>query len=54
MTLGDLVCVMPVGETYLHKTSNLRLCMLQSCEEVNLVMQGVAQPVSVLQCKDDI
>jgi hypothetical protein len=54
MTLGDLVSVMPIGETYLHKTSNLRLCPLQSCEKVNPVMQGVAQPVSILHCKADI
>jgi hypothetical protein len=28
MTLGDLVVVMPIGETNLHKTSNSRLCPL--------------------------
>jgi hypothetical protein len=46
--------VMPIGETNLHKTSNSSLCPLQSCEKMNLVMQGVAQPVLGLQRKADI
>jgi hypothetical protein len=46
--------VMHIGETILHKTSNLRLCTLQSREEVNPVLQGVAQPVSGLHCKAGI
>jgi hypothetical protein len=54
MALGGLVSVMPIGETNLHKTSNSRLCPLQSHEEVNPVMQGVAQPVSGLHCKAGI
>ena len=49
MALGDLVSVMHIGETILHKTSNL-----QSREEVNPVLQGVAQPVSGLHCKAGI
>jgi hypothetical protein len=54
MALSDLVSVMHIGETYLHKTSNLRLYPLQSREEVNHVMQGKAQPISGLHCKADI
>jgi hypothetical protein len=54
MALGGLVSVMPIGETNLHKTSNSRLCPLQSHEEVNPVMQGVAQPVSGLHYKAGI
>jgi hypothetical protein len=50
MALGDLVSAMAIGETYLHKTSNSRLCPLQSREEVNHVMQGVARPVMGLHC----
>jgi hypothetical protein len=46
--------VMPIGETYLHKTNNSRLYPLQSREEVNLVMQGVAQLVSGQHCKAGI
>jgi hypothetical protein len=30
MALGSLVSMMPIGETNLHKTSNSRLCPLQS------------------------
>jgi hypothetical protein len=51
LTLGGLVSVTLIGETYLHKTSNSRLCPLQSCDEVNLVMRGVAQLVKGLHCK---
>jgi hypothetical protein len=54
MALGGLVSVIPIGETYLHKTRNSTLCPLQSREEVNLVMQGVAQPVMGLHCKAGI
>jgi hypothetical protein len=54
MALGGLVSVMPIGEINLHKTSNSRLCPLQSREEVNPVLQGVAQPVSRLHCKAGI
>jgi hypothetical protein len=54
MALGGLVLVTPIVETYLHKTNNSMLYTLQSREEVNLVMQGVAQPVSGLHCKADI
>jgi hypothetical protein len=51
MALGGLVSVMLISETYLHKTSNSRFYPLQSREEVNPVMQGVALPVSGLKCK---
>jgi hypothetical protein len=54
MALGDLVSMMPIGETNLHKTSNLRLCPLRSREEVNPVLQGVAQLVSGLHYKAGI
>jgi hypothetical protein len=54
MALGGLVSVMPIGETNLHKTSNSKLCPLPSHEEVNPVLQGVAQPVLGLHCKADI
>jgi hypothetical protein len=54
MALGDLASVMPISETKLHKTSNSRLCPLQSREEVNPIMQGIAQPVSGLHCKAGI
>jgi hypothetical protein len=55
MASGGLVSVMSIGETYLHKTSNLRLCPLQSHDHgVNHVMQGVAQPISGLHCKASI
>jgi hypothetical protein len=54
MALGDLVSVMPIGETILHKTSNSKLCPLRSREEVNHVLQGVAQLVSGLHCKASI
>jgi hypothetical protein len=54
MALGDLVSVMPIGETILHKTSNSKLCPLRSREEVNHVLQGVAQLVSGLHCKAGI
>jgi hypothetical protein len=43
-----------IGETYFHKTSNSRFCPLQSCADVNPVMQGVAQPVTSLHYKADI
>jgi hypothetical protein len=46
--------VMPIGETYLHKTSNSRIYPLQSREEVNPVMQGVAELVSGLHYKAGI
>jgi hypothetical protein len=51
VALGGLVSVMPIGETYLHKTINSRLCPLQSREEVNLVRQRVAQPILVCTIK---
>jgi hypothetical protein len=54
MTLGGLVSAMLLGETNLHKTSNSRLCPLQSCEHVNPEMLGVAQPMMGLHCKADI
>jgi hypothetical protein len=46
--------VMHIGETNLHKTCNSRLCSLQSREEVNLIMQDVAQPVWGLHYKAGI
>jgi hypothetical protein len=51
MALGGLVSVMSIGATYLHKTSNSRLCPLQNREEANLVRQRVAQPISVCTVK---
>jgi hypothetical protein len=49
MALGGLVSATFLGETYLHKSSNLRLCSLKSREHVNRGMLGVAQPV--MGCK---
>jgi hypothetical protein len=54
MALDGLVLVMPIGKTNLHKTSNSMLCPLQSREEVNHVMQVVAQLVLGLHCKTGI
>jgi hypothetical protein len=54
MALGGLVSTTLSGETYLHKTSNSRLCPLQSCDQVNPEMLGVAQPILGLCCKAGI
>jgi hypothetical protein len=54
MALGGLVSAMLSGKTNLHKTSNSRLCPLQSCEHVNTGMLSVAQPVMGLHCKAGI
>jgi hypothetical protein len=42
------------GQAFLHKTSNSRICPLQSREYVNPGMQGAAQPVTGLHYKADI
>ena len=54
MALGGLVSARLIGEAHLHKTSNSRLCPLQSRKQVNPVMLGVAQPVMGLHCKAGI
>jgi hypothetical protein len=54
MTLGGLVSVLPIGETILSKTNNSRLCPVQNREEVNPVLQDVAQTVSGLYYKAGI
>jgi hypothetical protein len=54
MALGGLVSTMLSGETNLHKTSNSRLCPLQSREHLNPGMLGVAQPIMGLHCKTGI
>jgi predicted component of type VI protein secretion system len=47
MALCGLVSATLSGQACLHKTSNSRICPLQSREYVNTRMQGAAQPVTV-------
>jgi hypothetical protein len=51
MTLCGLVSVTLSGQSWLHKTSNSKLCPLQSREYVNHGMQAAAQPVTGLHYK---
>jgi hypothetical protein len=51
MALCGLVSATLSGQACLHKTSNSRICPLQSREYVNPGMQGAAQPVTGLHCK---